>query len=85
MSNNKDSLTTEEFVHAYMNAYKHGNNQNGLAYDIGVSRQSVNNRIKRLLDAGVKLPPLIRKELRPKIDVPKINSLIEQRLKEDKS
>jgi DNA-binding transcriptional regulator LsrR (DeoR family) len=76
----KDLLTTEQFVHAYLRAHKQGKNQNQLAYDIGISRQAVNNRVKRLLDAGVKLPLLIRTDLMPRIDVAKMNEIIDSEI-----
>ncbi len=77
MSN--ETVTANQLVAAYMNAYKSEQTIGDVAIAVGMSKGSVVSRINYLRERGVNLPPLVNGVKR--LDVDELNGLIESALK----
>lgn len=71
------SITPEEFVREYLQAYKLGQSTLDLSIKLGVTDRSVYSRINTYKRKGVKLPPLQASNGRPRVDAEALNKIIE--------
>lgn len=74
----KTSIYNEDFVKAWMAAFRRGENQTWLAKQLNMSRAGVSNRGDRLRMKGVDLPKLNAHRL----DVGVLNQIIHDMTKE---
>jgi hypothetical protein len=67
-------ITNEDFVKAWLEAYKQGKNQSWVAESLNTSRQRVSTKALYLRKKGVKLPKLVYTT--QAVQVSELNALI---------
>lgn len=73
-------MSNEEFVKAWAQAVRDGNNQSWLAEHFKVSRQHISQKAIYLRKNGVKLPTMKRTYVTESPDVDSLNALLEKEL-----
>lgn len=72
----KANVSAEQFVSAFMTAFKNGEGRHEVAKALGVGYQTVVIREKSYREKGVKLPELVAGSKGRKVDIGAANALI---------
>lgn len=77
-------IPPEDFLMAYLDAYRRGWDQAQLADHLGMSKVATKSRISHLKKRGVKLPPLRGMgDPSMRVDVKRFNAIIKQFTQEE--
>lgn len=78
MSVAKKSISPEDFVASWMKAYQEHRSVSKLAAELGISRQAAYQRSAQYRSKGVKLPYLNNVGAGRRLDIDKLNQLVEK-------
>ena len=73
----KKHVDVKRFLRAYVSATKNGGNQSDVARELGCTAANVCTRLKRLKEAGVKLPKL-NPGLKGRYNVKELNKYVSE-------